>query len=118
MATSNPNLNVDHDSLQTLEGDLEKMKGTLQTQIRTLESVVEGVSGAWSGAAASEYKLLQAEVNEDVRRMAGVLETIKQLVGDARGHFSSMDDEHRQALAKLRGNAGSNYDSAILDRLG
>jgi WXG100 family type VII secretion target len=118
MTTGNPNLNVEHDNLLKLESDLEKMKGTLQTQIRTLQTVVESVSGSWTGAAAIEYSRLQSDVNEDVRRMAGVLETIKQLVGEARGNFSSMDDEHRQALAKLRGNASGNYDSAILDRLG
>ncbi len=112
---SGKNLNVEHDDLKSLEDALEGMKGHLNQQIQTLYQVVDQVSASWSGLAATEYRNLQHQVNEDAKQINGILELVKEMITSAKGHFSQMDQEHQEALKRLQGGSG---DNSILARLG
>jgi WXG100 family type VII secretion target len=102
------------ESLTKLESDIENHVHLLDGQIGKLNGIVDSVKASWQGQGANAYTALQIQVNEDARRLKGVLAAIQEAVRLAKGGFSAADEEQ---MSKFKGLNGTSADNSILDRL-
>lgn len=82
---------------------MEQVNTALQGNLKNLQSEVEGVSGAWRGAAASAFTNLMAKFNEDATKLNTNLQQIADAVRGNQQAYQTTEDEHTSTMTQVLG---------------
>ncbi|AEW96867.1 MULTISPECIES: WXG100 family type VII secretion target [Streptomycetaceae] len=106
-------LDVERHDLTTLSNRLQSMQTTLEQQVRALQNMVDTVKAGWKGAGGSAFQHLQTEVNQDVEKLKGYLQRIKEAVDASNRGYTARDEEEESKYRRAAAGGGD-----ILSRLG
>jgi WXG100 family type VII secretion target len=82
---------------------MEQVNQALQGNLKNLQSEVDGVSGQWSGAAASAFTTLMAKFNEDGAKLNTDLQQIAEAVGSNQKAYQASEDEQQSSMSQILG---------------
>jgi WXG100 family type VII secretion target len=86
-------MKVTHQSLVKLEKDLGDMIGSMDRQVRALQTVIDHLEGHWRGIGANAFNQQQALINDDHRALAILLGKIREAVGDTNLKSGATDED-------------------------
>jgi len=85
---------------------MEQANQALQGNIKNLQSEVEGVGGAWSGAAATAFSTLMAKFNEDATKLNTDLQQIADAVRSNNSTYQAQEDQAHSSMSQILGGLG------------
>jgi WXG100 family type VII secretion target len=97
---------VTEDELTKLSSDINTANGQLQGEIRRLNGVIDQIAGGWQGQAAQAYHQLQERWNSDAKRMADILNDIKEAVDSTRSNYSASESQQHSEINKIMSDFG------------
>jgi WXG100 family type VII secretion target len=100
------NIKITDQELDALSKRITNVNDSIHTEIRNLERVIDMVSPGWRGQASNAYKLLQAQVNDDVTKLNRVLLQIKEAVDTTRKDFATEEAENAAVLNSMQSKIG------------
>ena len=96
-------IKITDQELEALSKRITTVNESIHAEIRNLERVIDMVSPGWRGQAANAYKVLQAQVNDDVAKLNRVLLQIKEAVDATRKDFATEEAENVAVLNAMQG---------------
>ena len=86
--------------------NLRDVNQALQGNLSRLQSEVEGVSGAWQGAAATAFANLMSKFNEDATKLNQDLEQISEAVEGNQKAYQAQEDSAQSSMSSILGGLG------------
>lgn len=81
-----------------IENELGSRFESVKAQMRTLQSTIDSLEGAWKGIGATAFNAKQDEINLNMRSIAERLVNYQEAIKAARTISGNTEDEIRQAL--------------------
>lgn len=88
-------------SLAKLETDIYDMVGSMDRQVKALQTVIDNLEGHWRGIGANAFNSQQSLINEDHRVLAILLNKIKEAVHDTNITSGSTDEDVLQDMKSV-----------------
>jgi WXG100 family type VII secretion target len=85
---------------------MNDVNSALQSNLRNLQSEVEGVAGQWSGAAATAFTNLMSKFNEDATKLNTDLQQISEAVAGNNQAYQAQEDEAQSSMSSILGGLG------------
>lgn len=85
---------------------MEQANRALQGNIKNLQSEVEGVSGAWGGAAATAFTTLMGKFGEDAAKLNKDLQQIADAVRSNNTTYQAQEDQAQSSMSQILGGLG------------
>lgn len=92
--------------LQAAAKEMESGNADLMQQLSQLASSVEGVSGAWQGAAATAFHSLMARFSEDAKKLNDSLVQISEQVAGSATAYQAQEEQAQQSLSSITNTLG------------
>ncbi|MFF2045744.1 WXG100 family type VII secretion target [Kitasatospora sp. NPDC048239] len=77
---------------------MDQVIGQIEGEIRTLDSLVGSIAAGWQGQAATAYKSLQTQFNEDAVELNKSLKAIKEAIEVTTKQYSATDADQQAAF--------------------
>ncbi|MEV7781632.1 WXG100 family type VII secretion target [Kitasatospora sp. NPDC088351] len=74
---------------------MDQVIGQIEGEIRALDQLVTNITGGWQGQAATAYKGLQAQFNEDAVELNKSLRAIKSAIELTTKQYSATDADQQ-----------------------
>ena len=75
----------------------------INAEMRSLESALAPVAGAWKGSAASAFQQLMERFNADGQKLTQALQAIGEALGTNTTNYSQVEEQNASSIAKLLG---------------
>lgn len=98
---STPGMKVTAASLAKLESDIYDMVGSMDRQVKALQTVIDNLEGHWKGIGANAFNAQQSLINEDHRVLAILLNKIKDAVHDTNVTSGATDEDVLQDMKSI-----------------
>ncbi|NUS10630.1 MAG: hypothetical protein HOY69_04355 [Streptomyces sp.] len=100
-------MKVTAQSLVRLESDISAMVGSMDRQVKSLQTVIDNLEGHWRGIGANAFNAQQSLINEDHRALAVLLNKIKEAVHDTNLTSNATDEDVLQDMKSIDINGGA-----------
>lgn len=101
-----PNIKITDQELDALARRIGTVNESIQAEVRNLERVIDMVAPGWRGQASNAYKLLQAQVNDDVTKLNRVLLQIREAVEATKRDFATEEAENTAVMNAMQSKIG------------
>lgn len=101
---------VTAESIQGLITEIDNVNGNIKSQISRLKGVADSIAGGWEGTAATAYRNLQNQVNDDATKINNILLSVKEALEGNVKQFIATEESVTQTM---KGSGGGSSISNI-----
>jgi WXG100 family type VII secretion target len=92
--------------MMTAVSTMEEVNQAMLGNLKTLQQEVEGVRGAWAGAAAQAFTTLMAKFDEDAAKLNRDLGQIAEATTGNAKAYQAQEDTTNSAMTQILGGLG------------
>ncbi|MEW2620068.1 WXG100 family type VII secretion target [Streptomyces sp. NPDC048106] len=100
------------DSVVKLEQGLKTQFEHIQTQLRTLQHLIDTLEGHWKGIGAGAFNAKQTEINERMVRIGNILVKFMDAMNSTMKINDSTEDQVRAQVQKIDVDYGGSHSAA------
>lgn len=89
------------EELDALAQRIDRDQAEITSLITTFHGVVDGVQGAWQGAAFTAFDTLQERVNQLLKELNLELDGIGQIMGTGAKNYRAVEDANMQQMSSI-----------------
>lgn len=94
------------DTMATAATHVNNVNDQVGAQLRTLESQLAPVAGAWQGQASMSFQRLMVRFNENAEKLRTALQGISEQIAGASTTYATEDDAQRQSMSNIESALG------------
>ncbi|KQX78783.1 WXG100 family type VII secretion target [Streptomyces clavifer] len=100
--TTDPNLQVNSESLTKLADDLDAMQRYLDRQVRRMDAVVDAIEARWRGPAGKAYRKQHREAAKEAVRIRELMKLLEAAVRMSRDGFTEQELDTLAAFKRIQ----------------
>ncbi len=90
--------NTTEEEMVAFSNRISTVNGSIQGEIRRLQTVIDTITSGWKGSAATAYNNLQTQVNTDANKLNQVLNDIKDAIDSTTRNYAASEEEQSASI--------------------